>query len=354
MPFEINLHLYKNHSIMKKSLFFSVFLAFLAECLPAQSGQFVQAPIIVQSGNMATATSTLDSALLIAQNGDLIYLPGGNFVLNAPINKPVHIYGTGWRSDSAAVTGSTRIFPGVTLNAGASGGSINGVYVQGSIYNDNPQNVALYTISRCYAVALDFRNEFYTEGNLTINSSVFDWIRGQGIINLNNSIVITTLRGFGGNPVLNINHCFLAHFNQTNNKLFEFFHFISMSNSIVFHNSTVEGNFWNSPLSDLTQNNLFVGNPAGLPTWLSTYATVRDLGFRSSVFTNYTGALYFTEASDVHPKPTCTECAGKGIYAGPTPYRDVPENPYVTARSVNISPNGQQLLLNFTVNKGAN
>lgn len=342
---------------MKKLLFFSVFLAFVAECLPAQSGQFVQAPIIVQRGDLAFQATTLDEAIgSVAQDGDLIYLPGGSFNLSVAINKNVHIYGTGWRSDSTKATGETIIYPGIVLNSGASGGSLNGVYVQGNVRNVTGQALTSYSISRCRTMWIDFVNNQSTAFNCTIHSSVIRYVNFYaGTLNLTNSIVEERFY-CAGNSLLHVDHCILFHLGG--NTLFESIDAVNLSNSIIFHQAAQPNNLTYILGFLEISNCLFAGNPAGVPAWLPGYNNniVENLDFRAAVFLNYPGNQYFQQEYDFHLKdtPLCNQCDGKGIYAGPTPYRDVPENPYVTARSVNISPNGQQLLLNFTVNKGAN
>jgi hypothetical protein len=325
-------------------------LLFSASVISAQ-GQFVQAPIIIQNGINAKTATSLDEAISLAQDGDLIYLPGGDFFLGNAINKRVHIYGVGWRSDSAAVTGATRINPGITLNAGANGGSLNGIYVQGSVKNPGGQNLATYFMSRIFIGGhLEFVNNQSNSLQLNISRSVIEYVNFySGTLNLTNSIMVERFYCYG-QSTLNISYCVLPHF--SNNELFANVQTINLNNSIIFQ----QNYFWYSIGFADFKNNLFVGNSNGLPSSINGFNgnIVKDISVRPTVFKNYPGLQYIDNSHDFHTQPGCADCSNKGIYAGPTPYFDVPENPYITQRSVTISADGKTLNIKATVNKGKN
>lgn len=338
---------------MKKLLFLLLFFPLIGR-IAAQSGQFVQAPIIVQSGAISKTAKTLDEAINIAANGDLIYLPAGEFSINISINKRVHIYGVGWRSDSAATTGITRIYNDISLQPGSSGGSLNGVFVNRIIHNQFIGVLTDYRISRSRVLIIDFTNGGMPNFQMIIESSVVRYVNFySGTLNITNTLIEERfLSSRGNNTTLNIDYCFLAD-RLSGARLFEGIKSINLKNSIIFQKSNTISEFWDGITWADFSNNLFVGNPSGIPNVDGFQNNiVKDITFRASVFVNYPGNNYFEERFDYHIKPTCTECAGKSIYAGPTPYFDVPENPYVTQRSVTVSPDGQKLNVNFKVSKG--
>jgi hypothetical protein len=69
-----------------------------------------QAPIaLVSSSGTTRLTSTLDSANILAQDNDIIYLPGGSFAAGSYFTKKVTLLGVGHNPDSTSATGRTII-----------------------------------------------------------------------------------------------------------------------------------------------------------------------------------------------------------------------------------------------------
>lgn len=87
--------------------------------------------ILVQNGQNTIITSTLDSAILLAQNNAYIYLPGNYsyFLSNTTISKRVNIVGAGYHSDSSKATGITTISTSITFGAGSQFSTIEGVVI---------------------------------------------------------------------------------------------------------------------------------------------------------------------------------------------------------------------------------
>ena len=73
--------------------------------------------IAVQNGNTPAFYTVLDSAIIHAQNGDTVYIPGGTFSLNVPVTKSLHIIGVGHNPDSTLATGKTVINGNLSLIA---------------------------------------------------------------------------------------------------------------------------------------------------------------------------------------------------------------------------------------------
>ena len=95
-----------------------------------------QAPIAIVSTTGATKlTSSLDSAAMLAQDNDIIYLPGGTFLgMSDWFKKKVTVIGVGHNIDSANATGITTIAGDIGFQYnGAEGSILDGVYVTASV-----------------------------------------------------------------------------------------------------------------------------------------------------------------------------------------------------------------------------
>ena len=113
--------------------------------------------IAVQNGGTTSFYSSLDSAVNNAQNGDTIYIPGGNYTINDTINKRIHLVGSGIHPDSANVTSMTLIsgYSQIILDSGADNGSVTGIYFLYPMGDGYPNirlinTVTGYSISRCF------------------------------------------------------------------------------------------------------------------------------------------------------------------------------------------------------------
>ena len=120
---------------------------------------------------------------------------------------------------------------------------------------------------------------------------------------------------------------------------------VTLTNSIVF--TAAESIVTGSGYSFV--NNLFVGPSAAINFNVTANPgnTIQDLSFQSSVFTNQSGFSY-NLSHDYHPKAGCN-CSDKGVYSGSTPFKDVPEVPYIVEREVNARPTTNQLPFRFRV-----
>ncbi len=100
----------------------------LAMLLTWQAAQF-QNLIAVQNGNTPAFYTVLDSAIIYAQNGDTVYIPGGIFHLTVQVAKSLHIIGVAHNPDSNLATGMTKINGSLTLAHEASNGILIGVFL---------------------------------------------------------------------------------------------------------------------------------------------------------------------------------------------------------------------------------
>lgn len=113
---------------MKRKLLIAV--AFLATMTAA-----AQNIAAVSPSNATTIYQTLDEAIVGAESGSTIYLPGGGFQISdeAKINKKLTIMGVSHRGDTDNVDGATIIGGNLYFEEGSSGSAILGVYVSGNI-----------------------------------------------------------------------------------------------------------------------------------------------------------------------------------------------------------------------------
>ena len=155
-------------------------------------------PIAVVSFNGATTTLkyTLAEAIEVANNNDIIYLPGGSFSGEVHIAKKLTLIGVGHYPDTSQATGITNIVGNIYFNSGADGSTIDGLHFTsgyGVIINEGSlQNINVYRSSIEYIRASPsgslnggsfrfnvIRNTIYTDGNydhlsnLTVSDCIF-------------------------------------------------------------------------------------------------------------------------------------------------------------------------------------
>lgn len=113
---------------MKKNVLIAV--AFFATL--SVSAQSIAA---VSPSNVTTMYQTLDKALVEADNGSVIYLPGGGFQISedTKITKKFTIMGVSHRVDTDNADGATVIAGNLNFEKGSDGSSVVGAYVSGNI-----------------------------------------------------------------------------------------------------------------------------------------------------------------------------------------------------------------------------
>ena len=100
---------------------------------------FAQQIALVKKNGTTTVCQTLKQALDEANNGSVIYLPGGGFQIHdsVKIEKKVSIVGIGYKPKSENADGNTVISGNLFFNAGSSGSSVMGCYISGTVYVGN-------------------------------------------------------------------------------------------------------------------------------------------------------------------------------------------------------------------------
>jgi len=312
---------------------------------------FAQKKITLQSGNNSTFYSTIDSALLNAVNGDLIYIPGGSYVIpSLVINKGVQIFGAGHYPDSTLATGQTILSGEVRILSGADNGSLSGCYIQGSVFfgtSAADQTVNNFGINRCSMNSLHIS----FDGNSTTNS-------------MNLYVSENVIRGsvYGGNCINTlyrkniINGILQAHSSSVfENNLFLlsgsgcYVYWLNSVNGSVFRNNIIswgdggcgvftfgssEGNVFYNNLFRLTSGSYFPN---------STNVQYNNFfGFNAADVFPAGTAYSFSYSEDYHMLPTCiahnggTDGTDPGIYGTVEPYKAsaVPANPHIRTKSI--------------------
>ena len=96
----------------------------------------LQAQVIsVVTNGVTTNVSNLQSALDVANDESIIYLPGstGGITANVKVDKKVHIIGVGYRDDNNLVISKTLLNGNITFIPGSDGSTLMGVYVDGDV-----------------------------------------------------------------------------------------------------------------------------------------------------------------------------------------------------------------------------
>ncbi len=136
---------YKNTSMR---IIFYLFISLVSTLSFGQAN-----PIAVVSSNGATTTLryTLAEAIEVANNNDIIYIPGGSFAGEVTIAKKLTLIGVGHYPDTNQVTGITNIVGNIYFNSGADGSTVDGIHFlsgYGVIINEgNLQNINVYRSS---------------------------------------------------------------------------------------------------------------------------------------------------------------------------------------------------------------
>ena len=99
-----------------------------------------------ESGGNSYFYTDIQTAIDASVNGDVIYLPGGNFTEDIIINKGVNIIGAGHNPDSSSATSSTKIFGNVRIIEGSDNGVLSGVFVEEYVrFGKNADSTAFVT-----------------------------------------------------------------------------------------------------------------------------------------------------------------------------------------------------------------
>lgn len=292
---------------------------------------FSQKLITVQSGSSAKFASSLDSALIIAQNGDFLYLPGGIIPFGGTyinINKRLTIIGCGYNYDSSSATGITIINQKINFNSSSEGSLISGIYCA--------SDIEIYTskisIIRCLIKNRIIFNNSGAHSDFLLSENAITEINGNS--SLSNTIIQKNIiygSIYGCSNILFNNNLFLLSTNSTliltaQNCLFK--------NNIFLHPAT---NFSSGPpIYNYFTNNLFVGDSTSA-VYFATNTSIHNTFNEplSNIFINANSSSW-NSFQDYHLKPTCsgiglgTDGREVGIYGTDSPFKTsaLPLNPH--------------------------
>ena len=260
---------------MKRNVLFAV--AFFATL--SANAQSIAA---VSPSNVTTMYQTLDKAVTEADNGSVIYLPGGGFQIsdNTKIEKKFTIMGVSHRGDADNADGATVIAGNLNFEKGSDGSAVTGVFISGNINVGTSENpVENLTIRFCNLNSILVKNS--QSSGMIINQC---YIRsssnfGNCNVTLENNILLSAESINGGI----INHNVITSHNShsrgsdyalqsvynssiTNNFLLDPSSIHSGSNCYISNNCLKSSSFGENPIliqkddSSITWDNVFVAN----------------------------------------------------------------------------------------------
>ena len=308
----------------------------LISCLLTTLSFADNSPIMVCNANGSTCSPfyNIDSAYNAANSGDYIYIPGGVFVLNLPINKEVHFMGAGSMLDSSMVTGITTLNCNITLNAGASNSSFEGFYLIGSLMGPTASAVNNITVNYCN---ISYFNGFIN--NSTIHASILrsggygDNTFYMGINNTISNCFISNISNLSSSLVINctgIAYCNSLILMNFKNNIFQQYPYSP-------YNQTGGNNSWN--------NNVFVNS---CPYYCLGFIFDSN-NMQVSAADLFTNGFDYNNMHLVATSPALS--AGEngtqaGVYGGLFPFKEglVPSNPHIFQKNISASTDANGLL----------
>lgn len=316
-----------------------------------------QSLIAVQNGSDPQFFVSLDSALTSAQNGDTLYIPGYTYKADFIIDKKLHLIGVGHNPDSTVATGMTRFVGDVFLDTGSDYGSIEGIYLDGTLRfgTSEPKIVKGYSASRCNLGAVFFRtknedSQVRYSNNLIVECIVRGSVSAQrfysGPYNFNNvqsnsflnCLIMKGVDGLGSDCRIK-NNIIIATPNSGGFALWlrgciienNIFYMVSVASTMYYctvRNNLCDNNilYWNTN----GDSNLFINNISNQPLAESTFNDARIWDYSFNYDFDYQlrntspGIRAGTDGTDI------------GIYGGSFPWKEgsIPPNPHIQYKEV--------------------
>lgn len=297
---------------MKKVLL--VLVALMATvCVNAQQ-------IAVVNGSATKLYSTLKDAFEGAEDGSVVYLPGGGFPIadSDTIKKKMTIIGISHKINSDNADGCTTISGNLIFGSGSSGSAVMGCYVTGNVNIGDKNNIVNNVLMKYCNVNGVYVNNAACEG-IEINQN---YIRKVGSFS-KASVKIT-------NNIINYLEYISAGVIKNNNIVGGDKNGYSLS---LINNSTILDNIIISSASmvgDVVKDCQINGNVIKSGTYGDESVAISNL---TSVFVKYAGVstqsdFHFNE--DFKKTDDFKKCVDKGIYGG-TGFSDgaLPPVPYI-------------------------
>ncbi|MCF8381000.1 MAG: hypothetical protein K9H49_15605 [Bacteroidales bacterium] len=291
-----------------------------------------------------------------AQNGDTIYLPGGQFT--APhISKHVVVFGVGHNPDSTTVQGET-IINGFNFNAGSAKSHFEGLKITSGITWSSIADSIV--IKRCNITGNISFSSYASKAIQITENVIAGSISGASVINTD--IANNIIKRNGNNVISSIKNNAWIHNNIIVGRgyvlsyvaYFVLFGITDclIENNIILNEGTSPANIMSTTSNNTFRNNLFNGNPSDLINiWENNYFDIAS----SSIFNNYIG-MNFDYAEDYHLVDPATYIGTTsnevGVYGGYTPFKEgaVPSNPHLRFKSISTQTNASgELNVNISV-----
>ncbi len=310
---------------------------------------------VVKSNGTTIIAGSLKSAIDTAANGDIIYLPTGSIdVTGVKVNKGVHLIGAGYYPDSSGAAAQSMLAGSLIIVSGADGGSVQGVFVNGSITfgtNQNDCEVHNYVIRRNYiasALYLSYAWNTATNGsNFTITENVINYGFCGGLANnvmFSNNILVQLTQLF--RPLTTIKNATIA-----NNVIIPLDSYVSndVSFSTFKNNIIVLGTLG---YVNNYQGNIYLNNLHCSTTGLNSYGVVQSNGNvyieREKIFVKQNGGSYLY-SDNYHLLATAlsaisgTDGSQVGVYGGQYAWKDggLPPNPAILQAKVASKTNAK-------------
>lgn len=329
-----------------------------------------QSMIALESGSNTSFYTNLEDAVTASTNGDIIYLPGGSFTPvgnELSIDKNIDIIGVGHYPDSTLATGQTILNGSVRIKTGADGGSLQGIYITGSVFFGSDaanQVINGYSISRCFVssnlcLAYNLSSLNPTTQNINISENVLvGHVLFANATNLNISKnVFQSYVAKTTSQALFSNNVFLIHatggclstptFHDINGSIFNN-NIVTNAGCSGIYTGTFTGNSFNHNIFSAGPTFPFAGNPGTGNIINQSLATI-FVNQPTPVF-DYTYDLHL-----VSPSPgenAGTDGTDIGLYGTSFPYKAgaVPSNPHVSGKVIAPQTNSQgELNINISV-----
>ena len=143
---------------------------------------------VVTSGGSTSLHRTLKDAIESAENGSVIYLPGGGFSIadSVKINNKITIIGIGHKTSNENVDGITIISGNLWFNQGSSNSAVMGCYISGNVIIGEDGAVNDMLIKYCNLNSVQIKNSqcFGT----VINQN---YVRGDSDFGLSSNVTIS-------------------------------------------------------------------------------------------------------------------------------------------------------------------
>ena len=294
---------------------------------------------VVSPNGTTTLYRTLQESIEGAENGSVIYLPGGGFQISDEVkitNKKLTIIGIGHYANSGNADGVTTISGNLFFNEGSSGSAVIGCYITGNVYiGEGGASVNGVLVRCCNVNSVQVTNGSCVDTEINQNyvrsHSSFGGANGKITNN-----VMCTMNGINGGVISN--NIFVSNYEykwEWHGGTVRYYCAVQAYNSFLSQNiMTNYGTTPNSGDNCQTSGNLNWGdNP--------TSFTVDDW---NGVFVNYNGGA-ISPASDFHFSERYKLQENKvGIYSGTGFNNQNSSVPYIIYKDVPTETDAQGML----------